>query len=121
MVKKEKTLRCHTCGMTYNDFRKIGKLGCSDCYAAFRNVLLPLLKSIHGSTHHTGKEPLKVTPIPQAEEKDSVVSRQPQKVKLPNKANRIAELRIRLKKAIGAEEYEQAAILRDRIHALEKA
>src|SRR3989338_9029439 len=34
---------CPTCGMTYDDFRKVGRLGCSDCYVTFKRSLGGLL------------------------------------------------------------------------------
>ncbi len=119
LVEKERILKCPTCGMSYNDFKKLGKLGCSDCYIAFRKVLLPLLKNIHGSTHHVGKEPVKIAPS-KKEKKDLSVARQGKKIKIVSKRDRIAELKQRLQKAVQAEEYEQAAVLRDRIRALER-
>ncbi|UCH11992.1 MAG: UvrB/UvrC motif-containing protein [Candidatus Omnitrophota bacterium] len=117
LIEEKKELKCPACGMTYSDFRRLGKLGCGDCYKAFRNVLLPLLKNIHGSTHHMGKEPERII----ATGKGTVppAGRQVKKVKAATKEDRIAELKEKLKKAIQAEEYEQAAVLRDRIRALE--
>jgi protein arginine kinase activator len=115
LVEKESVLKCPSCGMTYSDFRKMGRLGCSDCYKSFSRVLLPLLKNIHGSAHHTGKEPERV------EKETSVGEEQaPKKVKAASKEERIAELRQRLQKAIQQEAYEEAAVLRDRIRQLEK-
>ena len=119
LVEKERTLKCPTCGMAYNDFKKLGKLGCSDCYIAFRKVLLPLLKNIHGSTHHAGTEPVKEAAL-EKEIKSPPVARQEGKIKVAPSEDRTAELKQRLQKAIQAEEYEQAAVLRDRIRALEK-
>ena len=48
---------CATCGMTYDNFRKLGRLGCGRCYETFQRSLAPLLKRIHGSTQHVGKAP----------------------------------------------------------------
>lgn len=118
LIEKEQVLECHSCGMTYSDFRKLGKLGCGDCYTAFRKALLPLLKNIHGSIHHVGKEPIKMVSI--GEEKGLLAGRQGRKIEVVTKKDRIAELKEKLQKAIQTEEYEQAAALRDRIRALEK-
>ncbi len=107
---KEQALKCPACGMTYNDFKKMGRLGCSECYDAFKKVLLPLIKNIHGSTNHVGKEPPRVT----------ATERQIKKMKVISKKDRVIELREKLQKAIQNEEYEEAAALRDRIKALEK-
>lgn len=100
-VKETVKLKCSTCGLSYEDFRKIGRLGCSDCYNSFRKYLLPLLKRIHGSSRHYGKTPL--------------VMEKPVRVK-----SELAQLKEKLEKAIAAEEFEEAARLRDKIKELEK-
>ena len=94
--------KCPNCGLTYQDFRRIGRLGCSECYQAFRDSLAVLLKRIHGSTQHLGRVPSKITK-PAAAPKKSVIE----------------VLRLDLQKAIETEEFEQAAALRDKIRALE--
>src|SRR3989338_6929968 len=62
-VEKVK-VKCNNCGLTYDDFRKLGRLGCSECYSSFREYLGALLKKIHGSNQHLGKSPVK---LPQAD------------------------------------------------------
>src|SRR3989338_6217706 len=44
-VEKVK-LKCTNCGLTYDDFRKFGRLGCSECYESFKTQLAMLLKKI---------------------------------------------------------------------------
>src|SRR5262245_22553926 len=59
-TKKEKAApkpTCRTCGCTYDDFRKSGRLGCGACYDTFRRYLTPLLRRVHGSSSHVGKKP----------------------------------------------------------------
>ena len=44
--KKQKEVvreKCPNCGLTNVDFKKIGYLGCSECYRTFRKELIPLL------------------------------------------------------------------------------
>ena len=94
-------VKCPTCGLSYADFKKIGRLGCGECYTVFRKYLAPLLKRIHGSTQHSGKSPLNIT------------------VKGTKKRIDIQELRLRLQKAIEEEEFEEAARLRDQIKEVE--
>lgn len=94
-------VKCPSCGLTYADFKKIGRLGCGECYNAFKKYLGPLLKRIHGSTQHTGKSPLRVT-------------------KVLKKRIDIQELRNRLSKAVESEAFEEAAGIRDQIKELEK-
>jgi len=98
---EEAALKCASCGLTYADFKKIGRLGCGECYSAFKKYLGPLLKRIHGSSQHLGKSPLK---IPGA---------------LKKKTD-LAALRLSLQKAIETEAFEEAAKIRDQIRELEK-
>ena len=93
-------VRCEHCGLSYREFRSAGRLGCGHDYDAFREGLVPLLERIHGATQHVGKVPSRMG-ASMAREKELI------------------ELRRELQKAIQREEYEQAADLRDRIHALE--
>jgi len=97
-------LMCPNCHITYEDFRKAGRLGCGNCYNTFRKYLAPLLRKIHGSTRHTGKRPL---------------LKAKKEVKRLREEG-ITELRAKLQKAVEAEEYEEAARLRDKIRALER-
>jgi protein arginine kinase activator len=93
-------LKCPNCGLSYADFKKIGRLGCGSCYNTFSKYLGPLLKRIHGSTQHTGKSPLKATGD--------------LKKKIDTQG-----LRVRLQKAIESEAFEEAAKLRDQIKEME--
>ncbi|MFA5431090.1 MAG: UvrB/UvrC motif-containing protein [Candidatus Omnitrophota bacterium] len=97
------SLKCPNCGLTYAEFKKIGRLGCGDCYAAFRQYLAPLLKRIHGSVRHSGKFPVN----------------QEQRTEQPRAKNELQELRRRLLKAVEREDFEEAAGLRDRIREME--
>ena len=94
-------VKCANCKLTYTDFKKIGRLGCGECYTAFRKYLGPLLKRIHGSHQHMGKSPLKVT-------------------KVLKKKIDLQDLRLKLQKAIEEEAFEEAAKIRDQIKELEK-
>jgi len=93
--------KCSNCGLTYADFRKIGRLGCGECYSSFKKYLTPLLKRIHGSSQHHGKSPLKISGV------------------LKEKTD-LQELRNRLKTAIDTEAFEEAAKIRDKIRELER-
>ena len=100
--KEAASVKCANCGLGYADFKKIGRLGCGDCYNAFKKYLGPLLKRIHGSCQHVGKNPLKIT------------------TKAPKKKLDFAALRFSLQKAIETENFEEAARIRDEIRELEK-
>ena len=99
-VKQE--IKCTNCGMSYEEFRKTGRLGCSECYKSFKPHLSTLLKKIHGSLHYIGKAPAMIS--------------KPQKQKIEN----LQEFKSQLRDAIQAEDFEKAAILRDKIRELEK-
>lgn len=106
LEKEEVSLKCKKCGFTYADFKKIGRLGCGECYGAFKKYLGPLLKRIHGSSRHLGKVPLL------REVKEPAAARKP--------ADLLASLRQKLQEAIESEAFEEAARLRDQIRELEK-
>ncbi len=93
-------VRCPTCEMSYEEFKKIGRLGCPHCYDAFAPQLEHLLKRIHGDNRHRGKGPMEATQsAPVAEE--------------------LERLREKLAQAVETEAFEEAAQLRDRIRVLE--
>ncbi len=98
--KEAVSLKCPNCGFTYTDFKKIGRLGCSECYTTFRKYLGPLLKKIHGSLLHFGKCPVGTA-------------------KAPKPSVDLGALRCNLQKAIENEAFEEAAKLRDQIKNLE--
>ena len=92
---------CQACGMTFSEFRKQGLLGCPHDYDAFSDALVPLLERAHeGASRHVGK-------VPRRAGDDQ------------KKMNAILRLRGQLKVAIVAEDYEQAAALRDQIKEME--
>jgi len=100
--KESASVKCPNCGLTYADFKKIGRLGCGDCYNAFKKYLAPLLKRIHGSSQHVGKSPILA--------KKTLGSK---------KKIDIQELRDKLQRAVEQEQFEEAARLRDQIKNLE--
>ncbi len=101
------SLKCPACGLTYADFKKIGRLGCGECYNVFRKYLAPLLKRIHGSNQHVGKSLSKTKPSGSG-------SRGVYKKKAG-----LQELKEQLQQAIQKEAFEEAARLRDKIRELE--
>ena len=93
---------CERCGMSFDQFQKTGKFGCSNCYEVFEDKLRPLMNRLHGHVQHNGKVPDKVA-------KSIEVSRE------------VDKMREQLAKAIQNEEYEKAAKLRDKIKAIESS
>ena len=51
--------KCPVCGHTYSDFRRTGKIGCSECYKVFRSPITATLRQVQPSITHTGKIPTK--------------------------------------------------------------
>jgi len=93
-------IRCPVCGFSQADFKKTGRLGCSTCYDTFAEGLSGMLKNMHRGFIHTGKVPARLA-----------VSR------LRNQE--LSKLREELDRAVAAEQFEEAAGLRDRIRHLE--
>lgn len=91
---------CPKCKMTYKEFKKKGRLGCSNCYDTFQKPLIPLLEAIHKSEQHAGKIPPKAQ-----EEAESM--------------GKLQRLKEELAAAIRKEDFERAAKLRDEIKKLE--
>jgi protein arginine kinase activator len=99
-VEKAKSTPCPSCGMSFEQFKSTGKLGCAECYNTFTGEMEALLKNVQGSIRHEGKYP----------RRSGVSLRQRREAD---------QLRSRLKNAVEQENYEEAASLRDRIRALE--
>ncbi len=93
--------QCPSCSLTFTQFSQIGRLGCSSCVPAFEEKLNPLLRRIHGGSTHTGKVPATAR-------------------KRVNILRELDQLKEDLKSKIMSEEFEKAALLRDRIKAVEK-
>jgi protein arginine kinase activator len=102
--KEESSKSCPLCGLTFGAFRKNGKLGCGECYEAFREELVPIIGDIHKNTQHVGSKPV----APRGT-KSAVVKLRGQ----------LDELTSNLQTAINQEDYEQAAVIRDKIKALQ--
>ena len=79
----------------------MGRLGCSECYQIFRPEVAHRLKGMHKGVTHLGRVPARLLEAHQRQQ-------------------RLDSLRERLEEAIGAENYEEAAGLRDEISELEK-
>ena len=92
-------VKCARCGFSQADFKKSGRLGCPECYRTFAEGLAGLLKTMHKGVRHIGKAPeaLRAT-------RDSV--------------DRLKSLQKKLAKAIGEEDYETAAAVRDEIKTM---
>jgi protein arginine kinase activator len=84
---------CPACGIRFMEFRAQGRLGCPHDYDVFRDGLEPLLRRIHRAVKHAGKAPRRGGAAGRGAE--------------------LLELRRRLRAAVDAEEFEEAARIRD--------
>lgn len=141
----QKDVVCETCGMTYQEFLKTGKFGCSNCINTFGTGLDSSFRRIHGSDIHTGKRPINYRDESPNTEGINVDSKQDQandaqvkqgqtnvgQFKNTTKENNntqagnekisdINRLQDKLNQAVKAEEYEEAAKIRDAIRDLKK-
>jgi protein arginine kinase activator len=89
-------LKCPHCGFSQADFKKAGRLGCSECYTTFAEGLEGLLKSMHKGIKHVGK-------VPQHLQQSRDLS------------DKLKSLQKKLDKAVADEDFEQAAVVRDEI------
>jgi len=102
-AKHPKQESCSGCGLQFAQFRKEHHLGCPDCYTAFEAELGPLIERAHeGGTHHIGKVPRRTSGSGEH-------------------LRRIASLKNQLEQAVGSEQFERAAKLRDQIRRLEES
>lgn len=101
LESKPKLLRCENCGLTYSQFAKMGRFGCSSCYKYFSSRLDPVLRRVHGNTNHVGKVPKRTGGL------------------IKHKRE-ISDLKNQLQQCVEQEEFEKAASIRDEIRMLEK-
>lgn len=96
--KEEK--RCPTCQMTLKNIAHVGKLGCSDCYAVFKDDIIDIVRRVQGGQfEHVGKTP------------HSSYKKLALKKKIEEKQNYLDVL-------IKEQNFEEAAVVRDEIAAL---
>lgn len=95
-------LTCPSCHLTLSAFRLKGKFGCHQCYTTFHEYLPSLLRRVHnGNINHRGKIPNR---------KQSSIEQM----------QFIKQLRVDLDRCIQEENFEEAAIIRDKIRSLEQ-
>ncbi len=92
---------CPRCGQKLSEFRKEGRLGCAECYVAFKREIELFLENTVGTNRHRGKYPRRLLAY-----KSLLTDRE--------------RLQGKLKEAITREDYEEAAELRDEIRTIER-
>jgi len=100
LQQNKEELRCPKCNLKYSEFKKIGKVGCEKCYEVFAKKLEPVLKQLHGNVQYKGK-------VPKCD------------VNTKDQMGRLQELKAELAERVKAEEYEEAAKIRDMIKEIE--
>lgn len=92
---------CPLCGTTVTDIVATGLMGCAQCYDTFSQELAPAIRAAHGTASHTGK-------IPRTHRL------------LAERRQRLSLLKKQLAEAVSRESFEEAAVLRDEIRAMEQ-
>lgn len=97
--RRTENAECPECGTKLKDLRKKGRVGCTECYSVFRREINRYLENMSGSARHTGKIPKQLLRF-----KKILIDRE--------------VLKNRLKDAVDREDYETAAVIRDKIKAI---
>ena len=96
---------CPKCGMNYDEFTKVGKFGCAECYNVFGPLIEEHMKKLHGNSVHTGKKYRNLNN--ETEEIDDF-------------HKDLEILNAKLKESIQLENYEEAAKFRDEIKEIKE-
>lgn len=125
LSEDELELKCESCGLSFQSYRKTFLLGCPGCYDSFREQLLPELRKFHGNVQHVGrkpgggreeaevaavKEPLKIESEAEVATEDEVINL--------IKDDALEKLAKEMSDAIASEDFEKAASCRDQIKEL---
>jgi len=114
---------CDSCGFTASQLKKIGRMGCPECYTAFREGLDGLLRNMHKGTRHVGKRPSRQddgAPQLLPRQRAAVVRETPPApVPVAELPLDIFKLRADLDLAVSEERYEDAARLKAEIERLQ--
>ncbi len=93
--------KCPKCGRSFAEISATGKVGCPECYTVFADELAHTIRTVHGTTAHTGAVPAR------------------HRAKR-ERAEQLKQLKRAMQEAIQKEDFEKAASLRDQIKELEK-
>ena len=94
---------CPVCKTSLREFKNTSKLGCPNCYEAFRDEISKIVKRI----------------APYETHKPELISKPKAKKKTETKAEKIAELRQEMQQAVREERYEDAGKIKKQIQKLE--
>ncbi len=100
-LQTEQGAVCEHCGLSFDDFLAHNRVGCEHCYQAFQEQLVPMIGRVQNKhVRHVGKMPARF--------EEAV-----------NRRQEVQALREQIQAAVAAEAFEEAAVLRDKIKALE--
>ena len=92
---------CSRCSSSWEEIIKRERVGCEECYSAYDKEIRAYLHKMIGKTQHRGKYPQRLLTY-----KTILVD--------------VVKLKEGLREAVKREDYEKAALLRDRINKLER-
>jgi protein-arginine kinase activator protein McsA len=98
-AESETERSCPGCGMSFEQFQELRRLGCSRCYETWAAELEQLFHTVHDAQQHVGKVP----------GRPSKAMASPLEVK---------QLKEKLEAAISEERFEEAALYRDKLREL---
>ena len=102
--------RCSVCGTTLEDVTRKGLLGCPSCYTNLRSGIMPIIGRVQNRSRHSGRAPTGY----EAPKLDKPLEATPQVAEDTPEG----KLKAELAEAISLEEYERAALIRDKIKSL---
>lgn len=111
-------ITCPTCGTSYEEFVKNSCFGCADCYTMFDLLIHDNIKQLQGSDSHMGKHPAYQETLSGSKAQAAAVAKEETEQTKSTKEQQIRAWDRKLKEALRAEDYENAAVYRDKIRAL---
>ncbi|ARJ51071.1 UvrB/UvrC motif-containing protein [Staphylococcus lutrae] len=94
--------RCPNCQMTLKDIAHVGKFGCHQCYQTFKEDVYDIVRRVQGGhIEHAGK-------CPKSAQHQRAIKKQ------------LEAKRARLDQLVAQQAFEEAAVVRDEIQALER-
>lgn len=97
-------IKCKNCGYTFSKYKSTGLFGCESCYDTFKSEIDNILLKIQGKNRHIGKK------IKDNKEIKEIVTPK----------NELDNLKEQLQTLIKEENFEEAAVIRDKIKNIEK-
>lgn len=109
--QKNSLIVCANCNISWQRVLNTGKMGCAQCYQAFKNTLILYLQennALNSNFYSVNSS------------SSLYLGHSPYNNQIANPIIQLTTLKEALKEMVKTEEYEQAAILRDQIQQLKK-